>query len=88
MRGSCVITLRCGWVWHLALRSEAFFFVESSGPPLSPLVMGETFKGKEEKTSEQKCEGGEKEIAAELGMAQKLRLRLRGNKHKPFLVYT
>lgn len=47
---------------HLAsgFMFRAFFFVESSGPPDSHLVMGETFKGKEEKTSEEKFKGGEK----------------------------
>lgn len=47
---------------HLAFgfMFRTFFFVESSGLPYSHLVMGETFKGKEEKTSEEKFKEGKK----------------------------
>lgn len=65
-----------------------FFFVESSGPPHSHLVMKEKFKGKEEKTSEEKFKRGEKEITVLLDIDQEFRLRLYENKHKPSLVCT
>lgn len=45
-------------IWHHVWRH--FVVVESSGPPPQPLVMGKTFKGKEERTFEEQFKGGEK----------------------------
>lgn len=57
-------------VWHGIWRH---LVLESSGPPPQPLSMEKTFKGKEEKTFEEKFKGGGG-ITVDLGMEQELKL--------------